>query len=89
MADYIRRAGTEFGRALAAVGRWCVGVTSPKASVRSDMYGQLVAQIRGPSPHLREAGKCVLQTNVHGIWLQLVEDFGMEREEVTIDDHIL
>jgi hypothetical protein len=89
MTGYIRRAGGEFARALAALGTWCSGVTSPKANVRSDMYRQLVAQIRGTSAHLRHAGESVLQANIHGMWVQLVDDFSIQREDFTPADQIL
>jgi hypothetical protein len=83
MTDYLRRAGSSFARALAALGTYCSGVTSDNPNVRSDMYKQLVAQIRGASPHMRQAGESVLCSNVHGMWLQLVEDFSIQREEYT------
>lgn len=89
MTDYLRSVGSSFARALAALGVWCTGVTSENPNVRSDMYKQLVAQIRGTSPHLRHAGESILQTNVHGMWMQLVDDFSMQREEYTPKDIIL
>jgi hypothetical protein len=86
MTAYIRRAGTSFARALSALGTWCAGVTSENPNVRSDMYKQLVAQIRGVSPHLRQAGESVLCANAHGMWVQLVEDFSIQREQYTPQD---
>ena len=86
MTAYIRRAGTSFAKALSALGTWCAGVTSENPNVRSDMYKQLVAQIRGVSPHLRQAGESVLCQNVHGMWVQLVEDFAIRREQYTPQD---
>src|SRR5271170_6411443 len=49
MADYLRRAGNSFSYALHSMGVWCAGVTSKNPNIRSDMYKQLVAQIRGVS----------------------------------------
>jgi hypothetical protein len=89
MTEYLRRAGSSFARALAALGTYCSGVTSANPNVRSDMYKQLVAQIRGTSPHMRQAGESVLCANVHGMWLQLVEDFSMQREEYTPENIVL
>jgi hypothetical protein len=81
MSEYFKRAGTTFARALAAFGTWASGVVSVNPNVRSDMYKQIVAQIRGTSAHLRPAGESVLHQNIAGMWLQLVEDFSMQREE--------
>jgi hypothetical protein len=89
MTDYLRSVGSTFARALSSLGVWCSGVTSENPNVRSDMYKQLVAQIRGISPHLRQAGESVLQANIHGMWIQLVDDFSMQREEYTPKDIIL
>ena len=89
MTDYLRRAGSSFARALSALGTWCSGITSENPNIRSDMYKQLVAQIRGTSPHLRQAAESVLQNNVHGMWFQLVDDFSMQREEYTERDIVL
>lgn len=89
MTECFRRAGSAFARVLSALGAWCSGVTSDNPNIRSDMYKQLVAQIRGTSPYLRQAGESVLQNNVHGMWLQLVDDFGMKREHYTTKDLIL
>lgn len=89
MTDYLRRAGSAFARALAALGTYCSGVTSDNPNVRSDMYKQLVAQIRGASPPMRQAGESVLCSNVHGMWLQLVEDFSIQREEYTPENIVL
>jgi hypothetical protein len=89
MAQYLRRAGSGFARALAALGAWCSGVTSDNANIRSDMYKQLVTQIRGTSTHFRRAGETILQDHVHGMWVQLVDDFSIQREECTPNDTIL
>lgn len=89
MTDYLRSVGSTFARALSSMGVWCSGVTSQNPNIRSDMYKHLVAQIRGISPHLRQAGESVLQTNIHGMWIQLVDDFSMQREEYTSKDIIL
>ena len=89
MTEYLRRAGSTFSRALSALGVWCTGVTSENANIRSDMYKQLVAQIRGTSPHLRHAAESILQAHVHGMWVQLVDDFSMQREEYSPQDMIL
>jgi hypothetical protein len=89
MTDYLRSVGSTFARALSSLGVWCSGVTSENPNVRSDMYKQLVAQIRGISPHLRQARESVLQANIHGMWIQLVDDFSMQREECTPKDIIL
>jgi hypothetical protein len=89
MTDYLRRAGSSFARALSALGTWCTGVTSDNPNIRSDMYRQLVAQIRGFSPHLRQAGETLLQGNVQGMWFQLVDDFSMQREEYASKDILL
>ena len=86
MSGYLRIAGSAFARALGALGAWCTGVTSSNPNIRSDMYKQLVAQIRGTSPHLRRAGESVLQANVHGMWMQLVDDFTIHREEYSQND---
>jgi hypothetical protein len=89
MAGYLRSVGGTFARALSALGVWCTGVTSDNPNIRSDMYKQLVAQVRGISPHLRQAGESVLQANIHGMWVQLVDDFSINREEYTPSDMIL
>ena len=89
MTEYVRRTGSAFSRALSALGVWCTGVTSDNPNIRSDMYKQLVSQIRGTSPHLRQAAESILQANVHGMWVQLVDDFSMKREEYTTKDIIL
>jgi hypothetical protein len=89
MTEYLRRTGSAFSRALSALGVWCTGVTSDNPNIRSDMYKQLVSQIRGTSPHLRQAAESILQANVHGMWVQLVDDFSMKREEYTTKDIIL
>ena len=89
MTEYLRRAGSTFSRALSTLGVWCTGVTSENANIRSDMYKQLVAQIRGTSPHLRQAAESILQAHVHGMWVQLVDDFSMQREEYTPKDMIM
>jgi len=68
---------------------WCCGVTSDNPNVRSDMYKQLVAEIRGMSSQLRRVGESVLQANIRGMWIQLVDDFSMQREECTPKDIIL
>ena len=83
MTSYFKRAGTTFAKALASLGTWASGVVSTNPNVRSDMYKEIVAQIRGMSPHLRAAGESVLCANITGMWLQLVEDFSMQREEYT------
>ena len=89
MTEDIRRAGSGFARVLSGLGMWCTGVTSENPNVRSDMYKQIVAQIRATSAHLRQAGESVLQANIHGIWVQLVDDFSIQREEYTSRDMIL
>jgi hypothetical protein len=89
MTEDLRRTGSTFSRALSTLGTWCTGVTSNNPNIRSDMYKQLVAQIRGNSRHLRQAAESMLQGNVHGMWVQLVDDFSMQREEYTATDIIL
>ena len=89
MTEDLRRTGSAFSRALSTLGVWCTGVTSDNPNIRSDMYKQLVAQIRGISPHLRQAAESILQANVHGMWVQLVDDFSIKREEHTAQDIIL
>ena len=89
MSGYLRKAGNTFARALSALGAWCTAVTSENPNVRSDMYKQIVAQIRGSSPHLKQAGEAVLCENVHGMWMQLIEDFSMQREEFMPRDNVL
>jgi hypothetical protein len=89
MTEQVRKTGSTFSCALSTLGVWCAGVTSDNPNIRSDMYKQLVAQIRGTSPHLRQAAESILQANVHGIWVQLVDDFGMQRREYTATNLIL
>ena len=89
MTEHLRRTGSAFSHALSALGILCTGVTSDNPNIRSDMYKQLVAQIRGISPHLRQAAESILQANVHGMWVQLVDDFSMQREQYTANDLIL
>ena len=89
MSGYLRKAGTTFARALNALGAWCTGVTSTNPNVRSDHYKQIVAQIRGSSPLLKEAAESALYQNVHGLWVQLVEDFSIRREEYVPRDNVL
>jgi hypothetical protein len=86
MTDYFKRAGSTFARALASLGTWASGVTSSNPNVRSDMYREIVARIRGTSAHLRHAGESVLYSNILGMWGQLVEDFSMQREDYTPGD---
>jgi hypothetical protein len=89
MSGYLRTAGSAFARALAALGAWCTGVTSENPNVRGDHYKQIVAQIRGSSTHLKEAAEAALYQNVHGLWMQLVEDFSMRRQEYASADNLL
>ena len=89
MSEYFKRAGTTFARALASLGTWASGVTSHNPNVRSDMYKHLVAQIRGGSAHLRHAGESVLYQHIAGLWIRLVEDFSVQREEWSIGDLVL
>jgi hypothetical protein len=81
MTEYLRSVGKAFGQALHAFGVWCTGVTSKNPNVRCDMYKQLIAQIRGSSLQMQMAAWTVLQNHVHGIWVQLLDDFSMLREE--------
>jgi hypothetical protein len=81
MTAYLRKTGEHFSKALHAFGRWCHGVTSKNANVRSDMYKTLIAQIRGASQQMQRAAGKVLHENVHGFWVSLVDDFNIIREE--------
>jgi pantothenate kinase type III len=81
MAQYLRKTGEHFNKALHAFGRWCHGVTSKNANVRSDMYKNIVAQIRGASKQMQQTAQKALHQNVHGFWVTLVDDFNMIREE--------
>jgi hypothetical protein len=89
MSEYFKRAGTTFARALASLGTWASGVTSHNPNVRSDMYKHLIAQIRGTSAPLRHAGESVLYQHIAGLWIRLVEDFSVQREEWSIGDLVL
>jgi len=89
MNDYVRTAGSTFARGLAAFGKWCSGVTSANPNVRSDMYKQLLAQLRNTSQPLRHATESVLQANLPAMWVQVLEDFSIHRYEYTKQDIIL
>jgi hypothetical protein len=89
MNEYLRTAGTTFARGLAQLGKWCSGVTSANPNVRSDMYKQLLAQLRSTSRPLRHATESVLQANLPAMWVQLLEDFSIYRYEYTKKDIIL
>ena len=89
MAKYLREAGNQFARALSLFGEWCTGVTSTNPNVRSDMYKQLVAQTRSTSPHLKHAAEAVLAQSINGMWLQLVDDFTIQRLNYTESNIVL
>jgi len=89
MSKYLREAGTQFAKALALFGKWCTGVTSTNPNVRSDMYKQLVAQTRSTSPHLKYAVEGILLQSINGMWIQLVDDFSIQRVKYTDDNIVL
>lgn len=89
MNDYLRTSGSTFARGLAAFGKWCSGVTSTNPNIRSDMYKQLIAQLRSTSQPLRHATESVLQANIPAMWVQLLEDFSIHRYEYTKKDVVL
>jgi hypothetical protein len=89
MTESLRKQGSNFARALATLGGWCVGVTSNNPNVRSDKYKQMLDYMLGSSRHVRKAAKAVLADNIHGIWVQLVDDFSMQREEYTPENVVL
>jgi hypothetical protein len=77
--------GEVYARALGTLGAWCTGVTSRNPNVRVDMYRQLIARIRGARLE-SEAAHTVLFNSVHGVWLQLVEDFAIRKEVYSPED---
>ena len=89
MSGYLRKAGSTFARALSALGAWCTGVTSENPNVRNDHYKQIIAHIRGSSLPLKHAAEAALYQNVHGLWMQLVEDFSIRRDNYATSDQIL
>jgi len=89
MSNYLREAGTQFAKALALFGKWCTGVTSTNPNVRSDMYKQLVAQTRSTSPHLKNVVDGILLQSINGMWIQLVDDFSIQRVKYTDDNIVL
>lgn len=86
MTDSLRKQGTAYKRALATFGKWCARVASDNPHVRNDMYSRLYDCICAKPPPVRKAGKIALANNIHAIWMQLVDDFSMQREAYTPKD---
>jgi hypothetical protein len=89
MDECLKSSGTEFTKALAAFGTWAAGIASKNANVRSDMYKQLLAQLRSTSSNFRAVAESVLQAKIAEMWDQLVEDYAIQKLEATDDDKIL
>jgi hypothetical protein len=86
---FLRDSRERFSNLLRAFGRWCHGVTSKNPNLRSDMYKNLIAQLRGGYRQPQMIAERVLYNNLNGFWATLVDDFNMIREEYSEQELIL
>jgi hypothetical protein len=89
MTESLRKEGSAYKHALVELGRWCQRVTSNNPNVRSAVYKKLHGSTWLKSPHLRKAAYSVIANNIHAIWIQVVDDFSIQREEYTSEDLLL